>query len=366
MSQPDRVMGHQRVKDILRRGVLSRHSLPAWIFGGPPGVGKCTTARILAGLILDPETASEDVAAFRPRKGTHSGVLFEAGTHPDLHLVTKELARESPVREVRERKLRTIPVAVLRQQVIGGMVENHAFDGPAYVKPYHGHAKVFIIDEAELLAPEAQNLLLKTLEEPPPDTYFILVTTRPDSLLPTIRSRCQPVRFGTLDDTEMSEWLALHQPEADPDELQWAVRYAQGAPGIVLASLQENLHAWQEALDPLLQQIDEGRFPEGLASEMNRVIDESATAAEKSDASTSKEAAGRRATGLLVSMIGFRLRERLLDSIDDPSRCEHLARALDALVEAESRIASNVNRKLCLAGLAADLHRSLAPQGSLP
>ncbi len=360
MNAPRHVIGHQRVKTVLRRGVLSDHSLPAWIFGGPAGVGKCTTAMALAGLILDPETTPGDVDSFRPREESASGVLFHAGTHPDLHLISKELARESPIREVRERKLRTIPVAVLRQQVIGGMVENHAFDGPAYIKPYHGHAKVFIIDEAELLGPEAQNLLLKTLEEPPPNTYFILVTTRPDSLLPTIHSRCQPVRFGTLDESEMSEWIELTPMEAEPHELEWAIRYAQGAPGIVLAAIEEGLHAWQQALVPMLEQLQSGRFPEGLSAEMNRVVEESATAAEKADALTSKEAAGRRATGLLVSMIGFQLRERLVESIDDPARCERIADALDVLVEAEGQIASNVNRKLALAGLASNLHRCLA------
>ncbi|MEC8558586.1 MAG: hypothetical protein VXY94_00765, partial [Planctomycetota bacterium] len=109
-----------------------------------------------------------------------------------------------------------------------------------------------------------------------------------------------------------------------------------------------------------LEQLHSGRFPEGLSAEMNRVVEESASAAEKADALTSKEAAGRRATGLLVSMIGFQLRERLVESVDDPARCECLADALDVLVEAEVQIASNVNRKLALAGLASNLHRCLA------
>ena len=364
MSHPTHVIGHDRVKSLLTRGVLSDRSMPAWIFGGPAGVGKCATASVLAALIVDPETTAEAIHSFTPLLDTRSGTLFRAGTHPDIHLVSKELALESPIREVRERKLRTIPVAVLRQQVIGGVVDNHSFDGPAYVKPYHGHAKVFIIDEAELLGNEAQNLLLKTLEEPPPNTYFILVTTRPDSLLPTIRSRCQTAMFGTLGEEQMSEWIDQAQLEADPEELAWAVRFAEGSPGRVRASIDEDLYAWHASLAPMIDQLMEGRFPESLSSEMSRVIDESATAAEKADSSTSKEAAGQRATRLLVSMIGFQLREQLHQSINDEVHSERIAAAVEVLVKAEEQIASNVNRKLALAGLASNLFHALAPAGS--
>lgn len=364
MSPSDHVIGHDRVKSILTRGVLSERSMPAWVFGGPAGVGKCSTASVLAALIVDPETTTEAIDSFKPLVDTRSGTLFMAGTHPDIHLINKELALESPIREVRERKLRTIPVAVLRQQVIGGVVDNHSFDGPAYVKPYHGHAKVFIIDEAELLGIEAQNLLLKTLEEPPPNTYFILVTTRPDSLLPTIRSRCQTVMFGTLSDQQMHEWIDHAGLESDPEELDWAVQFAQGSPGRVKASLDEDLHAWHESLAPMISLLMEGRFPDSLSSEMSRVIDESATAAEKADSSTSKEAAGQRATRLLVSMIGFQLRQELHQSITDEDHCERIANAVEVLVKAEAQIASNVNRKLALAGLASNLFHALAPAGS--
>ena len=365
MTTPTRVIGHERAKSILTRGMLSDRSMPAWIFGGPAGVGKCTTAQVLAGLIVDPERTPPDVARFEPSLETRSGVLFGAGTHPDIHLISKELARESPIREVRERKLRTIPVAVLRQQVIGGVVDGHSFDGPAYVKPYHGHAKVFIIDEAELLGNDAQNLLLKTLEEPPPHTYFILVTTRPDSLLPTIRSRCQTALFGTLDEPAMQQWLTGAGLEADAEELDWAVRFADGSPGRVRASIDEGLYEWHQSLAPMIDELSAGGFPAKLSSELNRMIEESATAAEKADSSASKEVAGQRAPRLLVSMIGFQLREQLRRSLDEPATCERIARAIESLFEAEQQIFSSVNRKLALAGLASNLHHALAPSGAL-
>ena len=219
----NQLFGHEQTVDLLKDAILGSRSMPTWIFGGPFGVGKFTAAHLLAGLLLDPETRPEDVRAFRPRQDTPSGRLHAAGTHPDLHVVCKEQALESPDQQVRDRKQRSIPVAVLRQQIIGGAIEGHTFDAPAYMKPSRGTGKVFIIDEAELIESRGQNLLLKTLEEPPPRTWFILVSTRPDRLLPTIRSRCQPAAFSPLAPEAMGLWRAHAELDTDPDELDWAI-----------------------------------------------------------------------------------------------------------------------------------------------
>jgi DNA polymerase-3 subunit delta' len=358
------LIGHESARSALRSGLLSRRSMPAWIFGGPAGVGKRTAAEQVAALIVDPETTATDIAAFIPPTNSRSGVLSQAGTHPDIHVVTKELALQSPIREVRDRKLRTIPVAVLRQQVIGGAVDGHVFEAPAYMKPYHGHAKVFIIDEAELLGTEAQNLLLKTLEEPPPNTFFILVTTRPDTLLPTILSRCQSVRFGVLSESEMAEWCERQNFEAAAEALDFAMQFAAGAPGHVIAALEEDLHGWHRKIDPMLEDLLSGGYPATMASDIAKLIDESATAAEKAKAQTSKEAAGQRATRLMVSLLGTGLRVRLRESLQDPDRAERIASGIEALVDSERRIAANVNRKLALSGLVSSLAQTLSPRGT--
>lgn len=358
------LIGHDSVRAALRSGVLSSRSMPAWIFGGPAGVGKRTAAEQVAALIVDPETTQADRDAFLPRTDTQSGVLSQAGTHPDIHLVTKELALESPIREVRDRKLRTIPVAVLRQQVIGGAVDGHVFEAPAYMKPYHGHAKVFIIDEAELLGNEAQNLLLKTLEEPPPNTFFILITTRPDTLLPTILSRCQSLLFGVLSAQEMSTWQDTQTFDSSPEELGFAMQFAAGAPGHVIAALEEGLHEWHQKIDPMLEELLGGGYPATMASDIAKLIDESATAAEKATAQTSKEAAGQRATRLMVSLLGSGLRTRLRASLQDADQAERIATAIEVLVDSERRIAANVNRKLALSGLVSSLAQALSPRGT--
>ena len=86
---------------------------------------------------------------------------------------------------------RAIPGAIKVDQV------REAIERAAY-RPFEGRRRVVIIDEADALMIEAQNALLKTLEEPPPASVFVLVTSRPDVLLPTVRSRCQRLRFGRL------------------------------------------------------------------------------------------------------------------------------------------------------------------------
>lgn len=364
MQPSNRLFGHERTVAGLRKAILGERSMPTWIFGGPMGVGKFTAARLLAGLLLDPETREEDVASFTPRLDTPSGALFAAGTHPDLHVVCKELALESPVAEVRERKQRSIPVAVLRQHVIGGAVEGHSFDAPAYIKPYCGAWKVFIIDEAELLESRAQNLLLKTLEEPPLRTCFILVSKREDRLLPTIQSRCQRALFSPLDAESMGNWLGETELDAPEAEIAWAVRFAEGAPGLVVAAIEEGMFAWHEALHPMLEELAAGEYPGSMAEVMAEFIDESAAAAEKADAHASREAAGRRAMGLMVAMLSSMMRRCMHEALAEGGYGqERWASAIETLACTEAQVSANVNRKLALAGLVAALARDLAPMG---
>ena len=81
-----------------------------------------------------------------------------------------------------------------------------AIDRSAY-RPFEGRRRLVVVDEADALMPEAQNALLKTLEEPPPASVFVLITSRPDVLLPTVRSRCQRLRFGPLTPGEVADVL---------------------------------------------------------------------------------------------------------------------------------------------------------------
>lgn len=357
------LIGHDRVVSLLQRGAIGERAMPCWIFGGPFGVGKCSAAKLLGGLLIDPETRSQDIEAFTPRADTKSGELFAAERHPDLHIITKERALESPIERVRSAKQRTIPVAVLRQQMIGGQIEDQSFDAIAYLSPSLGRRRVFIIDEAELLNASAQNLLLKTLEEPPPRSVFILVTTRPESLLPTVRSRCQPARFGTLDAASMTQWRAEHDFEThDESAVDWAMQFAAGKPGLAIAALDEGLNEWAESIAPMIETLARGGFPESMAQHMAELIENSAKKAEKRDARTSKEMAAHRAMELLVSLVGATMHRRLIDAVARGDNEAAWASAIEVTALAERQVRQNVNRKFALAGLVTGLCEALGGQ----
>ena len=152
------------------QGALSRDRVHhAWLFEGPGGVGKRSAARIFAKTLLcGGRGSAPDPCGRCPACGK-----FDAGTHADLIWTVPE-GRSVKVGEVRagERRLR--------------------------LRPLEGSRKVWVLDPAHTLTPEAQNALLKTLEEPPGEATLILLTSRPSVLLPTVRSRCQRLPFGPL------------------------------------------------------------------------------------------------------------------------------------------------------------------------
>ena len=157
-------------------------------------MGKYTAALEAARVLLDPaarQAVREHDAGDATRLiegGGDSRIqnLIHAGTHPDLHIIRKEMAKFSDNRSLRDKKQLNIPIDLLRERVIGGKSGETYHDAAAYRTAQMGHGKVFIIDEAELLDQTGQNAMLKTLEEPPSDTWFFLITSQPDRLLPTI------------------------------------------------------------------------------------------------------------------------------------------------------------------------------------
>jgi len=112
----------------------------------------------------------------------------------------------------------------------------------ANFQPYESDARFFIVDEADSMNDEASNALLKTLEEPAPTSYIILITSRPDSLLPTIRSRCQTIRFAPVE-TDTIEQFLIEQRAFSHDEAKLAARLSRGSVGravsINIADLRE-------------------------------------------------------------------------------------------------------------------------------
>jgi len=175
--------GQERAVAQLCRSIERGRVPHALLFSGPPGAPLVDAANALAmalscqrapGLGCDADPASRDTGDADDRGMCLACAKIASGIHPDV------------VTLVREGAAQIVPIESVRSQVIARIG----------FPPHEGPIRVFIVEEATALAPPAANALLKTLEEPPGYTLFVLCTTAPDQLLPTIRSRCQRVRFA--------------------------------------------------------------------------------------------------------------------------------------------------------------------------
>ena len=325
----------------------------AWIFSGPAGVGKCTVAEELSRILLDPTLDASHLGEPEPVLATEAGTLLMAGTHPDLHVIRKEDAAWSDNRQLRERKQLNIPLDLLRERMIGGRTSDGKIkDAPAYRTASMGHGKIFIIDEAELLDRTAQNVLLKTLEEPPSGTYIILVTSKPDQLLPTIRSRCQQLPFGSLDADSMQAWITDAGHEDDAAARAWMLAWAEGSPGRYENARKHDLVQWVATLEPLLTQADDGRFAADLGPAMVELIEQYAEVELAENTKGSKESANRSGVRTLIGLLGHHLRTRLAET-DDEDRRAGLCATIDLLVQIEQESESHINIKQLMESLSA-------------
>lgn len=356
------VIGQDEALAELGSGLRSGRMPAAWILHGPDGIGKLSAALRFARLLLEPDLSEESVAAFSPPLDSPTARLIDAGTHPDLRVIRKELAATSEIPRLRESKQRAIPIDLLREHMLGGEIEGRRFDALHARTPFKGVRRVFIIDEAELLNPQGQNALLKTLEEPSPRTVILLITTRDERMLPTVRSRCRRVPFRTLDRDSMHSWFESSGLSLDDGDRGWLLEFAEGSPGRLQEAMRTGMASWNATISPGMARLEKGDWPSGLAETCAELVDEYAKATVKADKRASKEAANRTGLACLVAVLAARLREGIERSAaaSDDRLTEACARGVESLADAESRAARNVNLKFVCAGLVADLAKAFA------
>ena len=187
------VLGHENVHHQFQRAVERGRLASTFLFVGPAGIGKCAFARELGKTLLCEHPAEN----FRPCDECAACVQCDAGSHPDLLYYCKPEDRtEFPVR---------LLIGEKEQRMREGLCADIG------KKPFMGGRRVAILDDADTLNEESSNCLLKTLEEPPPRSVLILIGTSVSRQLPTIRSRCQIVRFSPLS-TELVEQILCESP----------------------------------------------------------------------------------------------------------------------------------------------------------
>jgi DNA polymerase-3 subunit delta' len=359
------ILGQAPAIETLRAGLRSGRFQHAWLFCGPRGVGKFTTAVELAKVLLDPDAGADT----EPDPGGRTIRLIEQGTHPDLHVIRKELALYADSAQLRARKLLNIPIDVLRQHMIGGVtITDQKYHEPKIgMTPALGRAKVFIIDEAELIMGTGQNALLKSLEEPPPRTYIFLITTRPQRLLPTIRSRCQPVQFTALDDEAMEAWFARSDLQLDPTERSWIQRFCHGSPGLARVAARYGFARWQATLDPMLEALEHGRFPTEMGQALAQFVEDFATAwvKDKDHPNASKDAANKDGAGHVLAVLAAHARGRLEQRAGRGEEPHPWPDVIDLISGAERQLRSNVNLKLVLENLVVQWMQATARAGAV-
>jgi DNA polymerase-3 subunit delta' len=353
------IFGQTRAIEQLQTLLQSGRLHHAFIFHGPAGVGKFTTALAFARLILCHHPATDLTGRTEACGTCPSCTALSSQTHPDLHVIVKELAKFSDDRAIRERKLLTIPYDVLREHLVG----------PVAIKSHLQHGKVFIVDEAELIDPRGQNILLKTLEEPPDGTHIILVTSSEDRLLPTIRSRCQRIAFVPLSDQVIGRWLGERDVSLTASQQAWLIDFAAGSLGRASLAIEHALWTWGESVLTGIDALTQGRFDTELGATIASHIDDFAEAVTKKDAQASKGAANKLGASLMFAMIGQHARrkiEALASQCDpaDPSaadaRLEPWLCVIDALGEAERNLMANVNLTMACEHLVTSMAGALA------
>lgn len=184
------IIGHEQIKDHFQKAIANNKVSHAYILTGEAGMGRKSLANAFALTLLCEKGKSE------PCMECHACKQVLSGNHPDLIYVSHE-------------KPGTIGVDDIREQI----------NDTIMVRPYSSYYKIYIVDEAEKMTQQAQNALLKTIEEPPSYAVIILLTTNQEMFLPTILSRCVQLKLKPLKNFVVKGYLTdhLHVPEADAD-----------------------------------------------------------------------------------------------------------------------------------------------------
>jgi DNA polymerase-3 subunit delta' len=225
------IEGHDDVVERFRRALARGRLASSFLFAGPSGIGKRAFAMTLAQALLC-QTRPEE--AMDPCHACPSCAQVAAGSHPDVDVVAKPEGKSD------------IPLALLI-----GDDEHRRREGLCHniaLKPYLGGRKVAVIDDADDLNEEGANALLKTLEEPPPRSVLILIGTTPAKQLPTIRSRCQLVRFRPLPPESVASLLVSKGYVSDPAEARRLAELGEGSVGRALEMADPAFQAFRNTL----------------------------------------------------------------------------------------------------------------------
>lgn len=226
--------GHDANWAQFSAGLESGRLHHGWILAGPRGLGKAGFAGRAAASLVDPDGKQQR--------------LIKQRAHPDIIRVQR-LPKEPP-KEGEEAD----PSAELKRSISIDQIRE--LQRSLTTRPSMGPRRAIIIDAADDLERAGANALLKSLEEPPIGTYFLLISHASDRLLPTIRSRCQMLRFEPLDDRQMHAALKQTAPNLSDNDREQLVRSGSGSPGQALDFAGLDMAGIEQSMDLIVAKGD--------------------------------------------------------------------------------------------------------------
>lgn len=352
----------------------SEHRLAhALLFHGPDGVGKELFARGVAEVLLCPRSAESPVDGQTAETLGCETLLAGCGqcddcaavarnTHPDLHIVYRQLHREHPDPTVRSRKGLELGIDVVRHFLIERVG----------LTPQRGRYKVFIVRDADRITLQAQNSLLKTLEEPPGATVLMLLAASLDRLLPTVLSRCQSVPFDALPAPFIRQVLGQTHPDLPNAALDWYTRQANGSLGLATREVAEDRFALGQRIAVSLAEVVSPSV-QGVGELWTASAKTLAESYRKQDPDISDTEATRRGLKIVLQLAANGFADRLRMALETPTRRDEAvhagrkgltegsagpaqcAHAIDVLVRAERQLDLNAYAPLVMDTLLASL-----------
>jgi len=319
------VFGHRRLLALLSRAIARDTLPPALLLAGPAGVGKRRVAMALARAIncLEPRSSAEFE---RDACGKCASCRrIERGVHPDVIVIEPGDNGSIKIEAIRD-----------------------VVDRAGY-RPFEARRRVVIIDDADALVHAAQNALLKTLEEMPAASIFALVSSIPDALLPTVRSRCPRLRFGLLSAAEVAQALVRDHGYSETDA-RAAAADADGSVGRALSADSADLTQARDEARRLLEQAARTDDP---ARRLEAVRDLSGTKGTSASDRDQMAACLRALASLLrdIGIVATHADRRTLANGDLESQLEKLTGSFDlkayaAVDEALNALERNASTKV--------------------
>ena len=235
MLKLNEILGHEQIKEHFTNAVQTGKISHAYILSGEAGMGRKSLAHAFALSLLCEKGLPQ------PCMQCHACKQVLSGNHPDLIHVTHEKPASIGVDDIREQINDTI-----------------------MVRPYSSYYKIYIVDEAEKMTVQAQNALLKTIEEPPSYAVILLLTTNPDAFLQTILSRCVQLKLKPLRDSVVKEYL-IQSLQVEESQAEIYAAFARGNLGKAIHLAEsEDFKQMYEQLMKLLKGLKDGDITELL------------------------------------------------------------------------------------------------------